>query len=317
MSSVTNRLLLFRSTITYEAWNGIFCTPLLTNWYGEQMSKQLTSQLPDLFTLEHSAGTITGEENEHWWNCANFNEIYKERILILHTVNWNVPQMILNRHYSNTLLPLYENGEIASPLVRAFFSPHNDILKDVFKFKRAHFSSVTMGVQIRVHEHIDEKKHIRDLITCINTHYPELEKNNIRIITIGMYSWYHQYFYETSKISVRYSLAPESEQRSYEHMRGVLFDILLLSLTNILITSPWSSFGYLSIAYGRKTPLQLFGFQKAGPQPKCMQLATIEPCRLDMKDGKSTYFQDFKCDSNNEPTFRLPERIARNARQSC
>ncbi|CAN0843587.1 Galactoside 2-alpha-L-fucosyltransferase [Linum grandiflorum] len=70
----------------------------------------------------------------------------------------------------------------------------------------------------------------------------------------------------------------QSENKSHNMKAWV--DIYLLSLSDVLVTSPWSTFGYVAQSLGGLTPWMLNndGGKEKLPEPACRRGISMEPC---------------------------------------
>ncbi|KAL6187722.1 hypothetical protein ACLB2K_039117 [Fragaria x ananassa] len=73
----------------------------------------------------------------------------------------------------------------------------------------------------------------------------------------------------------------EGEQRTDNklHDRKALAEMFLLSFSDVLVTSAWSTFGYVAQGLGGLKPWILFKPEnQTVPNPPCRRLQSMEPC---------------------------------------
>jgi len=108
------------------------------------------------------------------------------------------------------------------------------------------------------------------LITSLNSGYYEIIRN--------MY-WEHPT--ENGEIISFHQPSHEEHQDSDKKMHNMKAwaEIYLLSLSDVMVTSAWSTFGYVAQGLsGSKTWLMFKPENRTVPNPPCRQVMSIEPC---------------------------------------
>ncbi|TVU28636.1 hypothetical protein EJB05_20160, partial [Eragrostis curvula] len=232
--------------------------------------------------------------------------------LIMRTDMYFVPSLFLIPAYQEELSRLFpEKDTVFHHLGRYLFHPTNDIWYSVTKYYRSYLAKAEkiVGIQIRIYEtkgilqrngpfpHI-----LNQILSCAQNEklLPEISmtdeattsaKNNrtIAVLTTSLSSWYSDQIQEkydqhrtvdgtTVKV---YQPSHEEYQRSRnkKHNMKALAEIYLLSMTDVLITSGFSTFGYAAQGLAGFKPWIMFRSENhVTPDPPCRRAMSIEPC---------------------------------------
>lgn len=234
--------------------------------------------------------------------------------LIMRTDMYFVPSLFLIPAYQDELSRLFpEKDAVYHHLARYLFHPTNDIWYSVKKYYRSYLAKADkiVGIQIRIFEtkgilqrngpfpHI-----LNQILSCAQNEkiLPEFSateeagtsaesKTNrtIAVLTTSLSSWYSDRIQErynehrtvdgtTVKV---YQPSHEEYQRSRnkKHNMKALAEIYLLSMSDVLITSGFSTFGYTSQGLAGLTPWIMFrSYDHVTPDPPCRRAMSIEPC---------------------------------------
>uniref|UniRef100_A0A0E0CRV8 Fucosyltransferase n=1 Tax=Oryza meridionalis TaxID=40149 RepID=A0A0E0CRV8_9ORYZ len=234
--------------------------------------------------------------------------------LIMRTDMYFIPSLFLIPSYQDELSRLFpEKDAVFHHLARYLFHPMNSIWYSVKGYYRSYLAKAnkTVGIQIRIFEKegILQKNGrfpyvLEQILSCAQNEklLPEISmkdeaeaptatKNNqtIAVLTASLSSWY------SDQIQKKYSEHPtvdgtrvevyqpshEEYQRSKnkKHNMKALAEIYLLSMTDVLITSGFSTFGYAAQGLSGLTPWIMFRSENhAMPDPPCRRAMSIEPC---------------------------------------
>ncbi|KAK3159188.1 hypothetical protein QOZ80_2AG0146820 [Eleusine coracana subsp. coracana] len=232
--------------------------------------------------------------------------------LIMRTDMYFIPSLFLIPAYEDELSRLFpEKDTVFHHLARYLLHPTNNIWYSVTKYYRSYLAKAEkrVGVQIRIFEtkgilqrngpfpHI-----LNQILSCAQNEklLPEISmteegttstKNNrtIAVLTTSLSSWYSDRIQEkynnhgtvdgtTVKV---YQPSHEEYQRSRnkKHNMKALAEIYLLSMTDVLITSGFSTFGYAAQGLAGVTPWIMFRSENhVTPDPPCRRAMSMEPC---------------------------------------
>ncbi|KAK3128848.1 hypothetical protein QOZ80_6BG0467150 [Eleusine coracana subsp. coracana] len=109
------------------------------------------------------------------------------------------------------------------------------------------------------------------------------------VLITGLSSWYHDNIREMywksaaagGEVVSVHQASHEGSQRWFhgDHDVKALAEIYLLSLTDRIVTSGWSTFGYAGTGLGGLTPYIMFrGLDGLVPSPPCTKAMSMEPC---------------------------------------
>ncbi|XP_002522474.2 galactoside 2-alpha-L-fucosyltransferase [Ricinus communis] len=227
--------------------------------------------------------------------------------LIVKTDNYFVPSLFLITSYEQELSKLFpEKGTVFHHLGRYLFHPSNHVWGLITRYYKTYLAKAeeSIGIQIRV---FDERpgpfKHVMDqilactlnekllpqvdiqdpavafsanpklkavLVTSLNSGYSEILKD--------MY-WEHPT--KTGEVIGVYQPSHEEYQQTEKHMhnRKAWAEMYLLSLTDRLVTSSWSTFGYVAQGLGGLKPWILYKPEnETAPDPPCRRAMSMDPC---------------------------------------
>ncbi|KAL6911543.1 hypothetical protein ACP4OV_000348 [Aristida adscensionis] len=233
--------------------------------------------------------------------------------LIMRTDMYFVPSLFLIPAYEDELSRLFpEKDTVFHHLARYLFHPTNNIWYSVTKYYRSYLAKAEkrVGIQIRIYEtkgilqrngpfpHI-----LNQILSCAQTENllpqismteggtAEAQSSNrtIAVLTTSLSSWYSE------QIQNKYSehravdgATVEVHQPSHEeyqrsknrkHNMKALAEIYLLSISDVLITSGFSTFGYAAQGLAGVRPWVMFRPENhVTPDPPCRRAVSMEPC---------------------------------------
>ncbi|KAL6635185.1 hypothetical protein ACP70R_027856 [Stipagrostis hirtigluma subsp. patula] len=232
--------------------------------------------------------------------------------LIMRTDMYFVPSLFLIPAYQDELSRLFpEKDTVFHHLARYLFHPTNNIWYSVTRYYRSYLAKAEkrVGIQIRIYEtkgilqrngpfpHI-----LNQILSCAQNEklLPEFSmaeeasseiQNNrtIAVLTTSLSSWYSDQIQKkynenptADGITVKvYQPSHEEYQRSRnkKHNMKALAEIYLLSMTDVLITSGFSTFGYAAQGLAGQKPWIMFKSENhVTPDPPCRRAMSIEPC---------------------------------------
>jgi xyloglucan fucosyltransferase len=224
-----------------------------------------------------------------------------------------VPSLFLIPAYQDELSRLFpEKDTVFHHLARYLLHPTNDIWYSATKYYRSYLAKAEkrVGIQIRVYEtkgilqrngpfpHIlnqilscaQNEKVLPEIMTEETTTSAENKNNRtIAVLTTSLSSWYSDQIQEKynehrtvdgTNVEV-YQPSHEEYQRSRnkKHNMKALAEIYLLSMTDELITSGFSTFGYAAQGLAGLRPWIMFKSENhVIPDPPCRRTVSIEPC---------------------------------------
>ncbi|WJX95539.1 Galactoside 2-alpha-L-fucosyltransferase, variant 2 [Trifolium repens] len=227
--------------------------------------------------------------------------------LIMKTDNYFVPSLFLMPSFEQELNDLFpKKDKVFHFLGRYLFHPTNNVWGLVVRYYNAYLAKVDerIGIQIRVFdtepgpfqhvldqilactlkenilpdvnrgENIDSSsgtpKSKAVLMTSLNSGYFE----NVRDI-------YWEYPTVTGEVIGIYQPSHEGYQQTQKqiHNQKAWAEMYLLSLTDVLVTSSWSTFGYVAQGLGGLKPWILYKPEnRTAPNPPCRRAMSMEPC---------------------------------------
>ncbi|XVF50087.1 hypothetical protein PTKIN_Ptkin04bG0066300 [Pterospermum kingtungense] len=225
--------------------------------------------------------------------------------LIMKMDNYFVPSLFLIPSFEQELSNLFPRKEtVFHFLGRYLFHPTNPVWGLITRYYQAYLAKADerIGIQIRVFDTgTGPFQHVFDqIIACalkenllpeISTEKPiinQSQKSKAVLITslnAGYYERVRDMYWEhptvTGEIISVYQPSHEEYQQTEKsfHNRKAWAEMYLLSLADALVTSSWSTFGYVAQSLGGLKPWILYKPEnRTAPDPPCRQVMSMEPC---------------------------------------
>ncbi|GAB4840045.1 Galactoside 2-alpha-L-fucosyltransferase [Ancistrocladus abbreviatus] len=235
------------------------------------------------------------------------NLLEKVPWLILKTDNYFVPSLFLIPSFEQELSRLFpEKIDLFHHLGRYLLHPTNQVWGLITRYYDSYLAKAdeTIGIQIRT---FDTGKgpfqHVKNqILACILQErlLPEINKQDSyfassknpkskAVLTTSLNSGYYEMLRDmyweyptiTGEVIAIFQPSHEEFQQSEKkiHNRKAWAEMYLLSLTDKLVTSAWSTFGYVAQGLGGLKPWILYKSEnKTTPNPPCARAMSMEPC---------------------------------------
>ncbi|KAL6493655.1 Galactoside 2-alpha-L-fucosyltransferase [Orobanche gracilis] len=248
------------------------------------------------------------DDRDKLFFCSQ-DQIYLQKIpwLIVKSDNYFIPSLFLIPSFGQELHNLFPDKEtVFHFLGRYLFHPTNSVWGLISRYHKAYLSKtdVKVGIQIRVFDkETGPFKHVVDqILSCVTKEniLPEVDRQETmsfpsgkqKSVSVLLTSLSPGYFEEVRNL---YWENPTStgetvavNQPSHEghqqtekqnHNRKAWAEMYLLSLTDKLVTSSWSTFGYVAQGLGGIKPWILYKPEnQTAPDPPCRRAMSMEPC---------------------------------------
>ncbi|KAH9606802.1 hypothetical protein KSS87_001112 [Heliosperma pusillum] len=227
--------------------------------------------------------------------------------LIMKTDNYFVPSLFLIPSFKQELFTLFpEKVTIFHHLGRYLFHPTNQVWGLITRYYNAYLAEADERISIQIRTFEDGPgpfQHVKDQIkSCLSKEklLPEISKDEslvtssknkktIAVLTTSLSAGYYEtlrdlyWEYPTvnGDIVGFYQPSHEGHQQSQKkmHSRKAWAEMYLLSLSDKLVTSAWSTFGYVAQGLGGLKPWILNKPEdEKTPDPPCVRAMSIEPC---------------------------------------
>ncbi|KAK6123192.1 hypothetical protein DH2020_043049 [Rehmannia glutinosa] len=236
------------------------------------------------------------------------DQTYLQKIpwLVMKTDNYFIPSLFLIPSFEQELHSLFPDKEtVFHFLGRYLFHPTNSVWGLISRYYEAYLSKadVKVGIQIRVFDRENGPfKHVLDqILSCtmkedilpkLNPHERIISPPKQKTVAVLITSLSSGYFEElrnlyweyptaTGEIIAVYQPSHEGYQQTEKqnHNRKAWAEMYLLSLTDKLVTSSWSTFGYVAQGLGGLKPWILYKPEnRTAPDPPCRRAVSMEPC---------------------------------------
>ncbi|KAK1357715.1 Fucosyltransferase [Heracleum sosnowskyi] len=273
--------------------------------YGNRVKNAtLDSDIPFLYLhLAHDYG-----DHDKLFFCEQDQAAFQNiDWLIIKTDNYFIPSLFLIPSFEQELNSLFPEKEtVFHFLGRYLFYPTNSIWGLVTRFYEAYLAKADekIGIQIRVFDTgVGPFQHVLDQIlacTMKENLLPKVDEDNQIIIpstnqktkavlmtslSSGYLDKVRDIYWEhptvTGEIIGVYQPSHEEYQQTEKKMQNkkAWAEMYLLSLTDKLVTSSWSTFGYVAQGLGGLKPWILYKPENAtAPDPPCRRAMSMEPC---------------------------------------
>lgn len=221
--------------------------------------------------------------------------------LIIKSNVYFIPSLFLISSYVDELTRLFPDKEtVFHHLGRYLFYPSDRVWSMITQYyqdyKLAEAEKV-IGLQIRVFgTKFSPFEHVMDqILSCSKnekllldtqdsvTRSPSNRTKTKAVILTSLFKGYYeklkQMYGENSTVEI-YQPSNEGRQRSdrNSHNMQAWAEMYLLSLCDELVTSAWSTFGYVAQGLRGIKPLILYKIYKKKPKPACGRGVSMEPC---------------------------------------
>ncbi|BFG32804.1 hypothetical protein CerSpe_190780 [Prunus speciosa] len=227
--------------------------------------------------------------------------------LLMKTDNYFVPSLFLIPSFEQELNNLFPRKETAFHFLgRYLFHPTNVVWGLITRYYQAYLEKADerIGIQIRVFDTgTGPFQDVFDqILACAvkENLLPEINRQDFIVSPLGtpkskavlMTSLSSGYFEKlrdmywehptvTGEVIGIYQPSHEEYQQTEKlmHNRKAWTEMYLLSLTDVLVTSSWSTFGYVAQSLGGLTPWMLYKPEnRTAPDPPCQRAMSMEPC---------------------------------------
>lgn len=227
--------------------------------------------------------------------------------LIMKTDNYFVPSLFLIPSFEQELSDLFpEKDTVFHHLGRYLLHPTNTVWGLITRYYQAYLAGADekIGIQIRVFDTgTGPFKHVLDQILACTKEKNLLPQTSDKdpitspsgnpktkaVLMTSLSSGYSEavrniyweYPTVTGEVIAVHQPSHEEYQQTEKHMhnRRAWAEMYLLSLTDKLVTSSWSTFGYVAQSLGGMKPWILYKPENmTAPDPPCQRAMSMEPC---------------------------------------
>ncbi|KAL4584069.1 hypothetical protein LXL04_008659 [Taraxacum kok-saghyz] len=226
--------------------------------------------------------------------------------LIMKSDNYFIPSLFLMPSFEQELLTLFPDQQTVFHFIgRYLFFPTNPIWGLITRYYKSYLSQSDeiIGIQVRVFDtRVGPFQYVLDqILACSfrNNILPEINPNEsfatptnsnskavvLTSLSSGYFENIRDMYWEhptvTGEVIQVFQPSHEGYQQTEKktHNRKAWAEMYLLSLTDKLITSSWSTFGYVAQSLGGLTPWILYKPEnETTPNPACIRAMSIEPC---------------------------------------
>ncbi|TKY55077.1 Galactoside 2-alpha-L-fucosyltransferase [Spatholobus suberectus] len=275
--------------------------------YGKMLkNKSVTNSTVPSFVYLHLVHDY--DDNDKLFFCDEEQHfLQKVPWLMMKTDNYFIPSLFLMPSFEQELSDLFPNKEtVFHFLGRYLFHPSNSVWGLVVRYYQAYLAKVDerMGIQIRVFDtEPGPFQHVLDQIlactlkknllpdvnhqqdTINSSGIPKSKAILMTSLSSGYFEKVRDMYWEyptvTGEVVGIYQPSHEGYQQTQKQMHNqkAWAEMYLLSLTDVLVTSAWSTFGYVAQGLGGLKPWILYKPEnRTAPDPPCRRAMSMEPC---------------------------------------
>ncbi|KAK3131925.1 hypothetical protein QOZ80_6AG0513450 [Eleusine coracana subsp. coracana] len=215
--------------------------------------------------------------------------------LVMRTDNYIVPGMLLDAGFQEEFARLFpEPDTVFHHLGRYLFHPSNHVWGLITRYYDAYLAAAQrrVGIQVRVFgEQPDSPELLQQITKCTQSHgvIPELltgtddpvmsvgRRHSTAVLVTSLKSWYSE---KLKSMYWEQAAATGDAFGAKSHDTKAWAEIYLLSLTDTLVTTAWSTFGYVAQGLGGQRPLVMYRPENDSlvPDPPCGRDVSMDPC---------------------------------------
>ncbi|KAJ4732192.1 fucosyltransferase 2 [Rhynchospora pubera] len=228
--------------------------------------------------------------------------------LLLHSDLYFVPSLYSTPMFEEELGLFFPAKEsIFYLLAHYLIHPTNSVWGLVTRYYNSYLSKADekIGIQIRIFHWVKVSSEVifQQILDCSNKErvLPELDLNGTTafktnepkskaILVASLYadyyerfkSMYYEHSVKTGEFVSVYQPSHEERQKTeiQSHNQKALAEIYLLSLCDVLMTTAYSTFGYIGYGLAGIKPIFLITVHDKIPDPPCVRAVSREPCNL-------------------------------------
>ncbi|PUZ74921.1 hypothetical protein GQ55_1G105300 [Panicum hallii var. hallii] len=220
--------------------------------------------------------------------------------LLMRTDSYLVPGLFLTPPFRGELEAMFpEKDATFHHLGRYLFHPSNAVWRAVTSYHRPNLAGASrrvVGIQIRVFQKKQPPRQVLDqLLSCVRGErlLPDqvAAATNDAVLVTSLSPWYHERIraeYGGRVAGGVHQPSHEGEQRwgDAAHDAKALAEMYLLSTCDVLVTSGFSTFGYVAQGLAgrrpwvmpRPSPWEEWAEGQAPAEPPCRRAPSVEPC---------------------------------------
>ncbi|KAK2656238.1 hypothetical protein Ddye_009290 [Dipteronia dyeriana] len=226
--------------------------------------------------------------------------------LIMKSNVYFLPSLFLIPSFEQELNKLFPDKEtVFHHLGRYLFQPSNQVWRLIIKYYQDYLAKAErrIGIQIRVFDvETSPFEYVLDqILACTQKEklLPEVDtekpivapsksQTNQAVLITSLFpgyfeklkNMYEEHPTKTGEVVAVYQPSQEEEQQSYNNSHNIQawVEMNLLSFSDELVTSAWSTFGYVAQGLGGVRPWILYKINQTKPDPLCGRGMSMEPC---------------------------------------
>ncbi|EOY01851.1 Fucosyltransferase 1 [Theobroma cacao] len=274
------------------------------NMLKNNILKPSTESLPSYIYL-HLAHDY--DDHDKLFFCDDDQALLKKvPWLIVKTDNYFIPSLFLMPSLEHELSMLFPHKEtIFHHLGRYLFHPSNHVWGLITRYYNAYLAKADerIGIQVRIFDGPGPYQYVKNQISACTlgekllpevdirgsigtpSENPKVKAVLVTSLVAGYFENLRNMYWEhptvTGDIIGVHQPSHEAQQQTEKplHNMKAWAEMYLLSLTDVLVTSAWSTFGYVAQGLGGLKPWILYKSEnQTTPNPPCQHAMSMEPC---------------------------------------
>ncbi|KAK7389475.1 hypothetical protein VNO78_24556 [Psophocarpus tetragonolobus] len=243
-----------------------------------------TENLPSILfiNLQH-----TRNDPEKFFHCVHSQDLLQKiPLLILQSDQYFVPSLFINLFFDKEITKMFpEKDLVFYHLGRYLFHPLNEAWEQISNYYQAHLAKADerIGLQIR-HNILPKVDHLQSSASSTG------KNHSVKAVLVAslhqeygdnLRSMYVNKSTVSGEIIKVYQPSHEGHQKfnDNKHNMKAWMDMYLLSLSDVLVTTSLSTFGYVAQGLGNLKPWLLYRLTNNDTHiPSCQRDLSSEPC---------------------------------------
>jgi xyloglucan fucosyltransferase len=284
--------------------------------YGYLVKHNLISEDPEAWPEMLPSFVYAHLESTYIWDVYHQLFFCDDSQLVLSKINWLLvrsdnyflPGLFMLSTFDKELSQMFPSREtVFHHLSRYLFHPSNPVWKLAMEYYHSYIATANTVVGIQIRDFpwsiMSKENRFNQIMECtLNENIlPPVRRHNRKtsylttdeagskaILVISLYKDYFDrmknYYGYSSHVSqsihVYQPTHEEAQQlKNQSHNEKALAEIFLLSFSDVLVTSAWSTFGYVSYNLAGIKPWILLSSKVSKEvHPPCRQVMTLDPC---------------------------------------
>ncbi|XP_078157660.1 galactoside 2-alpha-L-fucosyltransferase-like [Carex rostrata] len=293
---------------SYDVHSELSYGYLIKNNLISEDPKTQSKMLPS-FVYVHLESSYIWDVHDQFFFCDDSHFVLgKINWLLVRSDNYFLPGLFMLSTFEKELSQMFPSREtVFHHLSRYLFHPGNSVWELAMKYYQSYVATANQVVGIQIRDFpwslMSKEDRFNQIMDCTlkenilphvtqhsrkTTYLNTDEMGSKAILVISLYRDYYDrmksYYDSSTHVSQHVTVYQPSHEEAQQlknesHNEKALAEIVLLSFSDVLVTSAWSTFGYVSYNLAGIKPWILLSSKVSNKvHPPCRRVMTIDPC---------------------------------------